>query len=53
MFERLDRYGMTDPDNNEGHPEDRCNVCDRPIGVHPCWAHRWYALLDLIARRWP
>lgn len=32
---RLDRYGMDDPDNNEGHPEDRCNVCEWPIVDHP------------------
>ncbi len=29
LLERLDAYGMGDPDNFEGHPEGRCNVCER------------------------
>lgn len=34
MLARLDRYGTTDPDFNEGHPEDRCPVCGRPVDEH-------------------
>lgn len=55
---QLDRFGMHDPDNNESHPEDRCNVCERPIQDHlptysrsrpPArWAHRRAVLAGLI-----
>lgn len=31
----LDQLGMDDPDNNEGFPEDICNVCERRIVDHP------------------
>lgn len=53
----LDDFGMTDPGNREGHPEDLCNVCDRRIVDHPGhergglgdgsarWPHRIYAVL--------
>ncbi len=51
----LDAYGMSDPDNNEGHPEDRCNVCEWPIVDHPVrggsrarWPHRWAVIRGLF-----
>ena len=51
LLRRLDAHGMDDPDANEGFPEDRCPVCDRPIIDHrggPAkWPHRFYALLEL------
>lgn len=58
LLDRLDAYGMSDPDNNEDHPEDRCNVCERPIQDHyptysrtrvPArWPHRRAAALALL-----
>lgn len=60
---QLDTMGMDDPDNNEGHPEDICSVCDRPIVDHPGresfglgdqsarWPHRYSAVLRLIINR--
>jgi hypothetical protein len=59
MFSRwlrlLDQTGMDDPDNNEGFPEDRCNVCERPMIDHPArggrrakWPHRRAALAGII-----
>lgn len=59
----LDRIGMDDPDNNEGHPEDICMVCDRRIVDHPGrerfgigdgsarWPHRRAVLIGLILGR--
>lgn len=59
-LQHLDRVGMDDPDNNEGHPEDVCGVCDRRIVDHPGrerfglgdgsarWPHRRKALTGLI-----
>ena len=35
LLARLDVYGTNDPDFNEGHPEDRCPLCDRPVCDHP------------------
>lgn len=32
---RLDAYGTDDPDFNEGHPEDRCPLCEWPVTDHP------------------
>ena len=59
---RLDTFGMNDPDNNEGHPEDRCTVCERPIGDHrptyssprvPArWPHRRAAAAALAGQWW-
>lgn len=50
---RLDEYGTDDPDFNEGHPEDRCPLCDDAVDLHPCWRHRRAALLDIICRLLP
>lgn len=51
----LDQIGMDDPDNNEGHPEDRCNVCERPMIDHPArggrrakWPHRRAVLAGIL-----
>jgi murein DD-endopeptidase MepM/ murein hydrolase activator NlpD len=50
-LDRLDAYGMDDPDAREGHPEDRCPVCDGAVVDHPTWKHRRAAL---VARAlWP
>ena len=62
LFDHLDTFGMDDPDNNEGHPEDICNVCfgDRRVVDHPGheiggigdrsakWPHRRAALVRLL-----
>ncbi len=58
----LDLYGRSDPDNNEGHPEDRCTVCEWPVVDHlptyssariPArWPHRRAAVLALSGERW-
>ena len=45
---RLDAYGTDDPDFREGHPEDRCPLCGRPVVEHPCWRHRLAALIDIL-----
>jgi hypothetical protein len=57
---RLDSYGMTDPDNNESQPEDRCNVCEWPISDHPArgggrakWPQRRAVILGLAAGALP
>ncbi|AHJ86576.1 hypothetical protein Jolie2_26 [Mycobacterium phage Jolie2] len=50
LLDRLDAYGMNDPDANEGHPEDRCPVCPRAMDEHPCWPHRRKAAFALL---WP
>lgn len=34
LLERLDAYGTDEPGFREGHPEDRCPVCDQPVGDH-------------------
>lgn len=47
---QLDQLGMNDPDNNEGHPEDICTVCDRRVIDHP--GHEKFGLGDGSAR-WP
>lgn len=53
---RLDRCGTADPDFNEGHPEDRCPVCGRPVDEHrgraaerssTVWRHRLAAFFQL------
>ena len=53
LFDHLDAFGMDDPDNNEGHPEDRCSTCGRPVDEHQghparrastVWLHRFHAL---------
>ncbi|AQT81950.1 hypothetical protein B1R94_25885 [Mycolicibacterium litorale] len=58
-LQRLDNFGMCDPDNNEGHPEDICTICEHPIADHPGrerfgigdgsarWPHRRRALLQI------
>lgn len=51
LFARLDAYGTDDPDFREGHPEDRCPLCERPVDEHPCGAHRRAALRELIVRK--
>lgn len=48
---RLDAVSTDDPDFNEGHPEDRCPLCERPVIDHPCWAHRRAAVRELLLRR--
>lgn len=58
---RLDTYGTGDPGFNEGHPEDRCPVCDWPVSDHPAaahsttlaakWPHRWHALIAILLNR--
>lgn len=60
---QLDQLGMDDPDNNEGHPEDICTVCDRRIVDHPGrerfglgngsarWSHRCAVLIGIILGR--
>lgn len=53
LLARLDAYGADDPDNNEGFYEDRCSVCEKPRVDHPCWSHRWHAVLDMTIRPWP
>ena len=35
LLDTLDRFGMNDPDANEGFPEDRCPVCSKPVVDHP------------------
>jgi hypothetical protein len=52
LLARLDAFGADDPDNNEGFIEDRCSVCGVPRIAHPCFAHRWHALLIMAIRRW-
>lgn len=47
IFSRLDAYDTDDPGYGEGHPEDRCPLCERPVADHPCWRHRFMALLDI------
>lgn len=46
---RLDAYGTDDPDFNEGHPEDRCPLCEAPVIDHPTWRHRLHALWPVLA----
>jgi hypothetical protein len=57
MWKRLDSYGMSDPDNNEGHPEDRCALDCRPVDEHrggraerrsTVWRHRCAALSRML-----
>lgn len=45
LLARLDAYTMDHPSNNEGHPEDRCCLCEAPIVDHPCWQHRRHAII--------
>lgn len=47
---QLDQIGMNDPDNNEGHPEDICTVCERRVVDHP--GHEMYGIGDTSAL-WP
>lgn len=53
VLDRLDAYGTDDPGYNEGHPEDHCPVpfCYKPVSDHPCWWHRFAALLCIVAGR--
>lgn len=51
LLDTLDRFGMNDPDANEGHPEDRCPVCSGAIADHPYWRHRRAAAFALLF--WP
>lgn len=56
----LDAYGTDDPDFNEGHPEDRCPLCEWPVCDHPGqpgydnlpprakWPHRRAALVAIL-----
>lgn len=48
LLARLDAYGTDDPDFNEGHPEDRCPLCGRPVVGHPCWPHRFHGLVAIL-----
>lgn len=57
---QLDAYGMDDPDNNEGQPEDRCNVCEHPMVDHPVrgglrakWPHRRAVLVGFCVGKLP
>jgi hypothetical protein len=34
LLTRLDVYGTDEPGFREGHPEDRCPVCERPVADH-------------------
>lgn len=50
-----DEYGTELPGFNEGHPEDRCPICERPVADHPCrggtaakWAHRRTVLFSAL-----
>jgi hypothetical protein len=61
LLQRLDAYGLDDPDNNETQIEDVCNVCDRRVVDHPGrqrdgigngsarWPHRRAAFVAIIA----
>ncbi|MFN3005153.1 hypothetical protein [Mycolicibacterium wolinskyi] len=51
LLSRLDAYATDDPDFNEGHPEDRCPLCEKPVVDHPCWRHRACAALEMLADR--
>lgn len=51
LLDRLDAFGMADPDAREGHPEDRCPVCSGAIADHPYWRHRRAAAFALLF--WP
>lgn len=54
LLTRLDAYATDDPDFNEGHPEDRCPLCELPVIDHPAWRHRRHALLPVLLRiPWP
>lgn len=61
---RLDAYGTDNPGFGEGHPEDRCPLCDRPVVDHPAywprvrdgdfpatWPHRRHALIAILLNR--
>lgn len=63
LLSRLDAYGTDDPGFNEGHWEDRCPVCERPVKDHlggtwipdrlsPAkWPHRRAALVSIALVR--
>lgn len=61
LWDRLDAFGTDDPDFREGHPEDRCPVCDRAVdehvGIAPAgedrarWPHRRAAAVALLLDR--
>ena len=34
LLDRLDAFGLDDPDANEGQIEDRCPVCEWPMIDH-------------------
>lgn len=62
---RLDAFATDEPGFNEGHPEDRCPLCGRPVVDHPgqtlgdpppwraqaTWPHRRHALLAILLNR--
>lgn len=50
--DRLDTFGMTDPDNHEGHPEDRCWLCSIAVDEHPCIDHRIAAVVAIAGEWW-
>lgn len=65
LLGRLDAYGTGDPDFNEGHPEDRCPLCERAVIDHPArwpgsrpswrhpakWPHRRAAAIAILLNR--
>lgn len=34
LLDRLDRYATDEAGFNEGHPEDRCPLCEWPVADH-------------------
>lgn len=65
LLERLDAYGTTHPGFREGHPEDRCPICDWPVADHgraelllvtrtqaALWPHRRAAAVALAGEWW-
>lgn len=59
-FATLDEWGSAWRENNEGFPEDRCGVCDRPMIDHvghggsesAKWPHRRAALWSILFDGW-
>ncbi|SKF79538.1 Uncharacterised protein [Mycobacteroides abscessus subsp. bolletii] len=50
-----DEYGTDLPAFNEGHPEDRCPICGRPVvdhtihgGITAKWPHRRAVLFSAL-----
>lgn len=48
LVARLDAFATDDPGFNEGHPEDRCPLCELPVVDHPTWRHRRRAAWALL-----